>query len=629
MKQRLSRPELVLIAGAVALGCLLRWSQLDQLAVEHFDEGVYSSPLWYFSGSDDVYPSRHLYAPPALPQMIGAAGAFASQDRAPFLPSLLTGTLTIIFVWGFTRAGFGLASGLVAVMLVALSDFHILFSRMALTDVPVLMWIVLAVWIGTAGIDRRCAKTMALAGLVCGVAWWTKYSGWLPLAIVSSGSAFWWLTSGHRECRLVSLIALNAVMAIVACLLWSPWLWSLQDVGGYAAVRANHSGYVTGWDSWQDNLTAQIIWYAITDSWLSTLAVGMGVTFAGCHRWFEARRSTWNLSAPHGTGVAPGLLGRYLAAAVVLCLATLTVGSFGVLAALAAGGVTGLFLWPVMSSAVRSDDRDDPNEDPGTPATTTQDPTDMRAAASMNPRLSASIVLAWLAGLLLMTPTYTPYPRLFLPLLAVVWIAASAGIGWWIEACLGVARRRTHSGIHVKLTSLQMLLGGMVLASVALATWSLRSSDVRRSIIHDSRLSLKEAAQSVAAICREAANVPEGSPSADDPTPQLIVYGFGEPAVLCHLTAEGILATPVQDVMFPAAVAHGEALPTFLVFGPNAVRTPGFLYDWVDGEARFEHLADVEYTPSPVVLFNLYDSNWLLQHSAEEQQQRLEVYRLK
>lgn len=625
MKQRLSWPELVLVAGAVALGCFLRWSEMDQLGVEHFDEGVYSSPVWYHQGSDGTYPSRHLYAPPALPEMIGVAAQFAPADRAPFLPSLLMGSLTIVVVWGFTRAAFGMVAGLLAVMLSALSDFHILFSRMALTDAPVLMWIVLAVWIGTAGIHRRCWKTMALAGLVCGCAWWTKYTGWLPLAIISSGSAFWWIIGGRKDCGLFRLILLNAVMAIMAAVVWSPWLLALQEVGGYAAVSANHSGYVTGWATWHENLAIQMTWYTLTDSWLTTLAIGMGVTFAGCHRWFEARRSTWNQAAPAGTGVSPGLLARFLGAAVVLCLATLTVGSIGVLAALAGGGLIGLFLWPATSSSARRES-DDTSEER---QPVQRDPSDFRAGASLNSHLAACIVLAWFCGLLAKTPTYTPYPRLFLPLLAVIWIAASAGIGWWVEACVGVARRSTLAGTRVKLTSLQLLLGGMVLASLSLGTWSLRSSDIRRSTIHDSHLGLQQAAMEVAALCVESADLPEGSELSSQTTASLVIYGFGEPAVLYHLNLAGIPASPVQDVQFPPAASTSGMLPTFLVFGPNALRTPGFLYDWVDGEARFEHLGDVYFQPSPIVLYNLFQPDWLRQHPGDEQLQRLEVYRLK
>lgn len=631
MKQRLSKQELVLVAGALALGCYLRFSALDQLAVEHFDEGVYSSPVWYGQVSEGVYPARHLYAPPALPAMIGAASSISHPQLAPFLPGLLAGSLTILVVWAFTRAAFGQVAGMVAVLLASLSDFHILYSRMALTDVPVLMWIALAVWYGVTGIERQCGKTMFFAGIACGCAWWTKYSGWLPLAIVSSGSAFWWILAGRKHYGLGRLIVLNGIMALTAAVVWSPWLWALQGAGGYEAVANNHRGYVMGWTNWQENLATQITWYSFTDSWLSALAITLGVTFSGAHRWFEARGSTWNAAATATTGVTPAVLGRFIGAAGILCIASLTIGSFAVLAAVGAGGILGMLLWPVIT-ALRTESAEavaGRRRKSAGPAR--YDQTDYHASPALDPQLSACVIAAWFCGLLVMTPTYTPYPRLFLPLVAALWIAAAAGIGWWMEACIGVARRSAASGTRPQLSQVQMLLTFLVLASVSLGVWTLRGTDVQRSTIHDSRLGLRDASTQVAEMCRDSAGIEKNAAATSDQPPQFIVYAFGEPAVLYHLNLDGVLAVPVQDVDFPAARLEGQRLPTFFVFGPNALRTPGFMYDWssVEVERRFEHIGDVWYEASPIVLYNLFSPKWILQHPGEEQAQRLEVYRLK
>ena len=177
MNQRLSKKELVVVAAAIAIGCVLRCSQLDQVAIEHFDEGVYSSTAWYHEVSNEPYPARHLYAPPGLSWTIGIASSIFGPTLGPFVPGLLAGGLTVFFVWGFTRALFGMVAGLVVVLLASLSDYHIVYSRMALTDVPVMMWILLSVWLGATGIDQQRGRLMFLAGLACGGAWWTKYSG--------------------------------------------------------------------------------------------------------------------------------------------------------------------------------------------------------------------------------------------------------------------------------------------------------------------------------------------------------------------------------------------------------------------------------------------------------------------
>jgi dolichyl-phosphate-mannose-protein mannosyltransferase len=628
MNQSLSTQEFVLVACAAALGCFLRFTAIDQLAVEHFDEGVYSSTVWYPQLSSEVYPSRHLYAPPALPVMIGTASTLVGPSLAPFIPGLLMGTVTILVVWRFTRAAFGTVAGMVVILLAALSDFHILYSRMALTDVPALMWIVLAVWLGVTGIDRRSLGTMLAAGIACGCAWWTKYTGWLPIAIITSGSLFWWFIGGYHRCGFWRLVGLNGIMTLCACVVWSPWLIALRDVGGYTAVAANHSAYRVALNSWTQNLETQITWYSLTDSWLAALAVGLGMTLAGSHRWFEARRSTWNRSTAPGTGITPALLARFIGAAVVMSIATLTIGSFGVLTTVAAGGVTGILLCPTFKVPKVELQNDYPGR---SQSSTGHQRPDLRASPDLDPRLAVCVVTAWFFGLLLSLPTYTPFPRLLLPLLVVIWIAASAGIGWWVEGCIRVACRNAALGNRPQRSLLKMVVAGLVLSSVGLGLWKLGSTNIPRSRIHDSRIGLRNASFEIASMCLTAAG--QSADETDEPdtddSPQCIVYAFGEPAVLYHVSQTGIPGAPVQDLLFKAATFQGKRLPTFLVFGPNALRTPRFMHDWIDVEQRFEHVGDAWYTPSAIVLYNLFTPRWILQHFGEEREQRLEVYRLR
>jgi hypothetical protein len=117
-------------------------------------------------------------------------------------------------------------------------------------------------------------------------------------------------------------------------------------------------------------------------------------------------------------------------------------------------------------------------------------------------------------------------------------------------------------------------------------------------------------------------------PTADPQQPECVVYAFGEPAVLYHLHQAGLAVAPVQDLNFSEARFNGNALPTYLILGPNALRTPGLLNTWAIDQNRFEHLANVAFEPSPVVLLNLFRVDWIRQHP-ECRQQILEVYRLR
>ena len=251
MKLRPRPIEFLAITGFVLLGAFLRFTNLNHEAVEHFDEGIYASPLWYDAQFGEPYPSRHLFAPPMLSTMMEAwIWAPGLAPYAPFLPSVLLGIATILGLWWLARSWFGKSAGIFMAAVVAMSDFHILYSRMALTDVVCLFWIVASVGVGTQAIARQNFKRAAIAGFLCGLAWWTKYTGWLPLAILCSGSGFWWLWQGRRSTGFISFASIIARMIAVALGTFAPWWWQLQDFGGYEAVSATHAKYVTGWSNW-------------------------------------------------------------------------------------------------------------------------------------------------------------------------------------------------------------------------------------------------------------------------------------------------------------------------------------------------------------------------------------------
>ncbi|MCP4511879.1 MAG: hypothetical protein GY826_36370 [Fuerstiella sp.] len=117
-------------------------------------------------------------------------------------------------------------------------------------------------------------------------------------------------------------------------------------------------------------------------------------------------------------------------------------------------------------------------------------------------------------------------------------------------------------------------------------------------------------------------------PLADVFQPECVVHAFGEPGVLGHLHAAGLNVGPVQDVAITAASLRGKELPTYLIIGPNALRTPGMLNDWADKQYRYRHIADFHFVPSEVVLYNLFSAEWVGQHP-ECRVQKLELYRLK
>ncbi|MCA9058936.1 MAG: glycosyltransferase family 39 protein, partial [Planctomycetaceae bacterium] len=304
MSQNRLAADTWLMLAITVCGLWLRFASLNALCVEHFDEGVYASTLWYNDDFGTDYPGRDFYAPPLLPTMIAAGQATLGDHLAPFWFSLLTGTLTIPVIWWFTRSFFGKAAGLFAATTIALSDYHIIYSRMAMTDVPALLFTLLAIGLALRGINSISTRHMAAAGFCCGLAWWTKYTGWLPLAVVGSGSMVWWFWKGRRRIRFVSLCRLQLTMAATTLITFSPWWMALQDVGGLSAVSQNQAGYVSGFSVWTSQLATQLANQKLLDGRFGHIALLAGMLIAGVWRWKKAAGSTWNAACPQSPRTA-------------------------------------------------------------------------------------------------------------------------------------------------------------------------------------------------------------------------------------------------------------------------------------------------------------------------------------
>ncbi len=255
---RPSAVEWWLVAAVFLTGFALRGAWPSRLAVEHFDEGVYASNIFFLDDPQvPVYPSQHLYAPPLVPFVIQYAMIFFGvANGAALAVNIVAGSLTVPLVWWVGRRWFGPMAGLSAATLLALNDVHIFFSRTALTDVLLCFWLLAAVYFGWEALTTRRRLPLIAAGVATGLAWWTKYSGWLSLAIALAGLIPWRLFGDlsavtRRELLpngmvkqlrpLAGSLGMWGVVALVAFAIWLPWLWALQSKGDIAVV-ANHRG---------------------------------------------------------------------------------------------------------------------------------------------------------------------------------------------------------------------------------------------------------------------------------------------------------------------------------------------------------------------------------------------------
>jgi 4-amino-4-deoxy-L-arabinose transferase-like glycosyltransferase len=569
-KQPLSEPiarrELVLLAAILTIGASLRIATVATSAVEHFDEGVYASNI-YFGPPDYSYPMLRFYAPPLLPALIeGGMIASLPPNLAALLPSFLAGCGTIVALWLFGRSWFNPRVGLAAASLAALSNFHVAYSAAALTDVLLGLWMVLAIDAMARSLARDDLRWAVAAGLFTGAAWWTKYNGWLPLAIETTALPILWflvrkrrsessVQSGSPARWLVSL----CTTAIIAFLVWTPYLLSLRDEGGYAPIAANHAKYVVGVGGWVNSASRQTINFSVIDHRWSAIALAAAV-LAGAlfvvRDWWSilpARRIHWPL----------------VAASTFILLASFTHGLIW-LAIMSLTGVA-LALWRVSQTSHR---------------------------------IGIAIVSAWWLGLFLSTPCYSPYSRLLIPWLLAAWLGVGILLDeviWQPIVAVSTDARRSRVGVQ--------LLGGLAVLVLILSLLPVAAggqiTPAQKSLIARDRLGLKHIAAQLHRDLDTATTVNKGASASDAVR---VVYVFGEPSIFFQLSATGeTVVSPVQQVISSSASREGRDLPTFLVVGPHSQRDPNFLKQWAAEESHWKLLREYSYSPSAIVWLDLHD----------------------
>lgn len=619
----ISRTEVCLAVAITALGLLVRVLFLNDVAVEHFDEGVYASNLW-FPDSGFTYPSRHLYAPPLLPSLIEWSLIFfgSSGKWVPFLPGLLLGTATVPLVWWVARRWFGAAAGVAAAGLISLSEFHILLSRSALTDAPMLFFLVLAVWLFHEALASGSWRLSIAAGVATGLAWATKYNGWLPLAIGVSGASAAWLfalrPTGSETRRSTGLVLGSVITIGVAGLVWLP-VWSdLQSHGGYSAVAANHRNYVVGFAEWLPSLSRHV---AVQEHFAGLLTYASGMVAAlAAGLVLRSERSPWNAPAikregeregeapakpritarqePCPPSLSASSLDQFADSERSTWNAEVTRFAIVMVAVMASSVVVNPLLILVVCPAM-----------------------DWFASAYRlrwhganrltNPRwLALWIGLAWMLGLALMTPIYRPYPRLALPLMCVGWI----GMGTTIVRLLTgkIATWNQPSSSHAQRVSLWLLL--LLIGSVA------GGRALRHGVpIWQARVELAEVGGKLLDDIRR--------DSADEPGIEgikRIVYVYAEPGLLFHLPADDVAVGAVTDLSFSQPNARSPKLPTYLVAGPHALEDQRYARQFAGAKSSLKLVTVYPYRPSDFVLLDRVPPGLLEEHRV----QSVRVYRV-
>jgi len=493
------------------VGAGLRLGNLSEVAVEHFDEAVYASNLLFPAEQGGEYPFRQLYAPPLLPAVIEWTTIFGQMLFGdvptwwPMLPALVAGLVTIPSLWWIVRQWFSPRAGIIAAMLIALHEFHAAYCRTALTDIPLTLFVLWAVHWFWLALQSGRTRDAVIAGVFTALAWWTKYNGWLPLAIVGSGGALWQIVTPAAERNWRRLTKVWMIGAATAFVLWLPVLWDCQQIGGYAAVAANHRQYVDGFAKWGVNLWRGVRSFDAFGGF--GFAVGLGLLLSG-QRWLP-----------------------------------------------------------------RSGDRN----------------------SADNSTLASGFALAWFCGLLVATPCYFPYPRLWQP-----WVISGVAV---VAAALPM---RTDQAIVARGLRIPWLLTFAGICFTVISLWGYPLD----ATLWESRSGAMTVAKKIRSAIR------------DHDAP---VFVHSEPAVWFHLRQHGSAAVIADGLTFLEQPLRG---PAYLVVGAQAERDPQFEADRQRFEGRLELIDSFEWTPSRIVILDQHSPSELAAHP-ELRTQTVRLYRVR
>jgi len=410
-----SNREAIAIAAITVFATLIRAIGLGRLGLDHFDEGIYAmSGTWSLgpAGLAGIDPGLIPYAPPGYPILVGMGyRVFGLSDLVAIAVSIGAGAATIPIVAWIGRSLLGPAGGVVASVFAALSGHHIIFSRMALTDVLFLLAWLVGVAVSIRFLDRPSLGRAVGIGLAVGMAQLVKYNGWLvgAIVIVAASAAPVFRREIPTSPRFFRTLGYGLLAALVAALVYGPWFRFVEAHGGYPALLRHQRSYLGGLSTWRGNWLLQLRQSAALSGGAAVgwLEVAIGFVAAAVLRP-KVNPIYWRRGALAGVGLT--------------CLA---------IAPAASGWWLGLALAGWLIS---------------------------------RPGGAARTLGAWWLVMAILTPFYHPYARLWLPLEAAGWFLKAMAVirlvdGWASPLEGAVSPGTGHRSVLPALVGIGLLAG--------------------------------------------------------------------------------------------------------------------------------------------------------------------------
>lgn len=244
------------LALILVLAATTRFYGITDLGLTHWDEGIYAAAgrLLTLQGFKGLPALRLIEAPPLFSILAGLSQSVLGRaDWTTIVVSAAAGTMTVYLVYVLGKKLYGPEAGMLAALFVAVSPYHVIYSRMALTEATFILFVLLTlIWFYTA-LAEDSLRYYLLAGVAAGLMLNTKYSGLLiliPLVFIGVWrigallAARWKAPEQERkEFRWRSRAIRLSLFLLVGVGLFIPWVLFVAARSGTEQLIRQPAGY--------------------------------------------------------------------------------------------------------------------------------------------------------------------------------------------------------------------------------------------------------------------------------------------------------------------------------------------------------------------------------------------------
>ncbi len=275
MSDRVALKQYILLSmGAAAVAALVRFWNLSDLGLTHFDEGSYvMAAKWLATLGKEGWIYQAGHSPGLFPTVVGIFfWLFGISDSSAIAVSAVSGSLTVGFFCFLGSYWLGPRVGVVSALLLASCEYHVIYSRLALTDATftLLFWAALASLFHATQVRSR--GWFLLGGAFTGLCWNTKYHGFFPLLVIAVWLLIIWgarfFHSRSPAGRAQPFRPADLLLATAAALLlYLPWLLFVEFTVGYRSILDGQLSHSLALGSLLLT-TPQTLWFYLS-SWVS------------------------------------------------------------------------------------------------------------------------------------------------------------------------------------------------------------------------------------------------------------------------------------------------------------------------------------------------------------------------